>query len=82
MTLKVELPADVAAGLLSGANERGLSPEAFATELLRERLRTTADHVKRSIGRKSLPQLFADSPLKGLDLVFDRDADTCRPVDL
>lgn len=30
--------------------------------------------------RKSLAQLFADSPFKGLDLKFERDADTGRPV--
>jgi len=37
---------------------------------------------KRPRGRKSLAQLFAESPLKGLDLKFERDADTGRPVTL
>lgn len=32
--------------------------------------------------RKSLAQLFAESPFKGLDLKFERDADTGRPVKL
>lgn len=33
-------------------------------------------------GRKSLAQLFAESPFKGLDLKFERDPDTGRPVKL
>ena len=37
---------------------------------------------KRPEGRKSLPQLFAESPLKGLDLEWERDPDIGRPVDL
>jgi hypothetical protein len=37
---------------------------------------------KRSAGRKSLAQLFAESPFKGLDLKFERDPDTGRPVNL
>lgn len=37
---------------------------------------------KRLPGKKSLAQLFAESPLKGLNLTFDRDSDTGRPVTL
>ena len=37
---------------------------------------------KRPRGRKSLSQMFAESPFKGLDLKFERDADTGRPVTL
>lgn len=37
---------------------------------------------KRPAGKKSLAQLFADSPFKGLDLKFERDPDTGRPVSL
>ena len=33
-------------------------------------------------GRKSLARLFAESPFKGLDLKFERDADTGRSVEL
>ena len=38
--------------------------------------------AKRPASRKSLAQLFAASPLKGLDLKFERDPDTGRPVEL
>lgn len=50
--------------------------DALRTEDLKE---TSASH--RS-GRKSLARLFAESPLKGLDLQFERDADTGRSVEL
>ena len=36
----------------------------------------------RPAGRKSLAQLFADSPLKGLDIDFERDPDYGRDVAL
>ncbi len=42
-----------------------------------------ADETTRSqarpAGRKSLAQLFAESPFKGLDLKLERDSDTGRP---
>lgn len=33
-------------------------------------------------GRKSLVELFAESPLKGLDLDFSRNRSSGRPIDL
>lgn len=40
-------------------------------------------HIRnRPPSRKSLAQLFAESPFKGLDLRFERDPDTGRPVKL
>jgi hypothetical protein len=37
---------------------------------------------RRPAGRKSLAQLFADSPFKGLDIDFERDPDYGRDVAL
>ena len=37
---------------------------------------------QRPPGRKSLAQLFAESPWKGLDLKIERDPDWGRPVEL
>ena len=37
---------------------------------------------RRPEGRKSLAQLFAESPFKGLDIDFERDPDTGRDVTL
>jgi len=86
MTLKLEIPKDVEEGLLAAANANGVSPEAYAAQVLLEQFRVVPDSVsatpKRSPGRKSLAQLFAESPLKGLDLKFDRDPDTGRLVEL
>ncbi|MGA3039191.1 MAG: hypothetical protein ABSF54_00220 [Bryobacteraceae bacterium] len=39
-------------------------------------------HYERPAGRKSLVELFAESPLKGLDLDFSRNKSGARPVDL
>ena len=36
---------------------------------------------ERPAGRKSLVELFAESPLKGLDLDFSRNKSGARPVD-
>jgi hypothetical protein len=37
---------------------------------------------RRPEGRKSLAQLFAESPFKGLDIDFERDPDAGRDVNL
>jgi hypothetical protein len=77
VTVKLELKPEVEAGLLAQAHARGLSLEAYVDLVLQ-----TAATSKRPPGRKSLAQLFAESPFKGLDLRFDRDPDTGRPVKL
>jgi hypothetical protein len=71
--------------LIAQAIQAGLIRNAedaldIAVDTLRERLRTS--QPKRPSGRKSLAQLFADSPLKGLNLTFERDPDTGRHVEL
>ncbi|HVZ87358.1 MAG TPA: hypothetical protein VHG72_10340 [Polyangia bacterium] len=76
--MKLELKPEIEAGLLSQAHARGLSLEAYLAEVLE----TAAATKTRPDGRKSLAQLFAESPLKGLDLKFDRDPDAGRPVKL
>jgi hypothetical protein len=77
MTLKLEIGKDVEAGLLTQAQAHGLSVEAYAEQLLK-----AAAAPKRPHGRKSLAQLFAESPLKGLSLKFERDEDTGRSIAL
>jgi hypothetical protein len=37
---------------------------------------------QRPPGKKSLAQLFAESPFRGLELDFERSTDTLRPIDL
>lgn len=55
---------------------RSLSLENYLAEVFE----TAAATKTRPVGRKSLPQLFAESPLKGLDLKFDRDPDARWPI--
>jgi len=42
----------------------------------------TANDGRRGERRKSLAQLFAESPFKGLDIDFERDPDRGRDLDL
>jgi len=76
--MKLELKPEIEAGLLTQAHARGLSLEAYLDEVLKSAAAVKA----RPAGRKSLAQLFAESPLKGLDLKFERDQDMGRPVKL
>lgn len=65
-----------------GASEI-LSTQAEAIKRARELAAGSDIHIERlRAGRKSLAQLFAESPFKGLDLKFERDPDTGRPVKL
>jgi hypothetical protein len=43
---------------------------------------TPAEAHHRPAGRKSLAQLFADSPFQGLDIDFEREPDYDRDVEL
>lgn len=51
-----------------------------AVSLLVERERHSAG--PKASGRKSLAQLFAESPFKGMDIEFPRDKDPLRSVHL
>jgi hypothetical protein len=75
VTVKLELKPEIEAALLAQAHARGLSLEAYLDQVIQD-----ATAAKRRAGRKSLAQLFAESPLKGLDLSFDRNPDVGRPV--
>lgn len=76
--MKLELTPEIEAGLLAQAHARGLSLEAYLEEVLT----SAAGTKQRPASRKSLAQLFAESPLKGLDLTFERDSDPGRPIKL
>ena len=80
MIMKLELSPEVQAALSAQAQANGLSLETYAEKVLQERAVST--RKPRASGRKSLARLFAESPLKGLDLKFERDPDMGRPVKL
>ncbi len=91
MRLTVELKPEVERALAGQAAARGMDVPAYAATLLEQAAqaaepesqgRTTQAKPQRPPGRKSLAELFAESPLKGLDLDFSRNRSTGRPVDL
>jgi hypothetical protein len=77
VTVTLELKPEIEAGLVAQAHARGLSLEAYLEQVLQ-----SAVAPNRPEERKSLARLFADSPFKGLNLNFERDTDTGRPVKL
>ncbi|MGO9325766.1 MAG: hypothetical protein ACLP07_14500 [Terracidiphilus sp.] len=85
MTIEVELNAEIQALLAARAAAQSMELRAYAAALL-ERAATETPPVQsssaqqRPSGRKSLAQLFADSPFKGLDLDFERDPDLGRDL--
>jgi len=86
--LKPELEQVIAQAIQEGVIRDVGEALDITLETLRGRLKACdtvnepPQQVKHAAGRKSLAQLFAESPFKGLDLDFERDADTGRPVDL
>jgi len=91
VTIQVELSAETEARLAAQAAARSMDVPAYAATLL-ERAAHPATHEsqdranrsvrQRPAARKSLVQLFADSPFKGLDLDFERDPDLGREIAL
>ena len=70
------------AQVLQSASEV-FSTQAEAIKRARELAGGSDVRIERlRAGRKSLAQLFAESPFKGLDLKFERETDTGRSVDL
>jgi hypothetical protein len=57
-------------------------PEDVILQALKSSPPTKEADAPRPAGRKSLAQLFADSPFKGLDIDFERDPDCGRDVPL
>ncbi len=90
MSLTVELKPEVERALAAKAAARDMDVSAYAATLLEQAAqaaepesqdRNIHPERQRPPGRKSLAELFAESPLKGLDLDFSRNRSTGRPVD-
>ena len=92
MTITVDISSEVQAALARQAAAHGRAVEAHAASLLEEAVhlpvgrppqdQTARSKRQRPPGRKSLAQLFAESPFKGLDLHFERDPDLGRDLEL
>lgn len=80
MTVTLNLPHDVEQAYLAEA--KGVPLDMLIRDLVMDHAPARGAGSTRPAGRKSLVQIFAESPLKGLDLKFERDPDTGRPVTL
>ena len=87
LTIQVELSPETESRLAAQAAAHCMDVPAYAATLLEQaaqpgatesqnRATRSGDH--RPADRKSLAQLFAESPFKGLDLDFERDPDVGR----
>jgi len=91
MTIQVEISPETEAWLASEAASKSMDVPTFAATLLEQAKRpmdsasrnsTAPTMRKRTDGQKSLAQLFAESPFRGLNLDFEADRDFGRDVSL
>jgi len=91
LIITIELEPEVERALAGQAAARGMDVPAYAAALLEQAAQaaepesqdiTTHPERHRPPGRKNLAELFAESPMKGLDLDFSRNRSAGRPVDL
>jgi hypothetical protein len=92
MTITVDITPKVQAALARQAAAHGRAVEVHAASLLEEAVhlpvarppqdQTARSKRQRPPGRKSLAQLFAESPFRGFDLHFERDRDLGRDIEL
>ena len=87
MTIEVELNAKTQSLLAARAAAHNMDLRVYAATLLEQAASEpasgpTSATEQRPSGRKSLAQLFADSPFKGLNLDFERDPDLGRDLAL
>jgi len=81
MTIQVELSHETETRLAEQAAARHMDVPTYVATLL-EQAANPADRNSGFVGRKSLVQLFAESPFRDLDLDFKRDSDPGREIDL
>jgi hypothetical protein len=73
MTITVDISPEVEAELARKAAARGVDVPAYVATLIEEAAQPARPKYQRPEGRKSLVDLFAESPLYGLDLDFSRN---------
>ena len=79
MTVTLDFPAEIEARLVTEALARGLTLDAYVEQIVESAVSGT---LPRPTSRKSLAQLFAESPFKGLEMDFPRDQTPLRSADL
>lgn len=77
MTITVDISPEVEAGLARKAAARGVDVPAYVATLIEQDAQPeeiVLPKYQRPPGRKSLAQLFAESPFAGLDIDFSRNS--------
>jgi len=82
MTITLDISPEVEAQLARQAAARGVDVPAYVATLIEEAAQPVRPKYQRPEGRKSLAQLFAESPFAGLDMDFERDPDLGRDIEL
>jgi len=84
MTVTIELPPDIEAGLLAQAQAEGLDVADYVRNLVRKEIAANAHvlslHAPPLQRKKRLSELFAT--LRGVDIDFSRNPSSGRPVNL
>ena len=85
MTITVDISLEVEPELARKAAARGVDVPAYVATLIEQAARpeeVARPKYQRPPGRKSVAQLFAESPFAGLDIDFEQHPDTGRDLDL
>ena len=84
MTVTIELPPDIEAGLLAQARAEGLDVANYVRNLIRKQITANAhaesEPAQAMQRKKRLSELFAT--LRCVDIDFSRNPSTGRPVNL
>jgi hypothetical protein len=91
MTIQVEISPETEAWLAAQAASQSMDVSTYAASLIEQAKRPVASgsqspitpsETHRPDGKKSLAQLFAESPFRGLNLAFEADRSLGRNVSL
>lgn len=83
MTITIDIKPEIEAELAKKAAADGRPIEEYIESLVEKAIHpSTGPKSTRPEGSKSLVELFAESPLYGLDLDFSRNKSTGRPIDV
>jgi hypothetical protein len=81
VTLEINKP-ELEALLMELQGEGANLDEVLLQSLKALKAASSVTKYQRPAGKKSLAQLFAESPFKGLELDFERSHDTLRSIEL
>lgn len=80
MTLTINLPPETERGLLAMAEAKGVAPADLVVELLDREFKP--EDLASGAEAGNLVELFENSPFRGLGMMFERDKDYGREINL